>query len=399
MKHLGILRDARWITPDRIRAVAVLSALAFGAVAILLVVKGGGRDPFLGFDYASFWSASVLLLEGQASAAYDTATHFGVQRREFDGVVPGWSAFFYPPVFLLFCAPLALLPFAWSLVAWTVVTAGALIAAMVRLAGRRAIVPALAFPALWVNAGFGQNGALSAALLAWGALQMDRRPVLAGLCFGSLCYKPQIALAIPVALIATRRWRVFAAAAATVVVYVLASLVLFGPETWQGFLQQSPMARAGLETGEVGFEKIVSVFAAARMLGAAPGLAYAVQAMAAALALVALWLLLRTRPGGVAEGAAIVAATIFCSPFLLVYDLLITALPIAWLATRGRTGGRPLPWEAIGLAVLATTPLASWWLTRALEWQTAPMFALLLFWLVGRRIRAEGPDRQYSPRR
>ena len=73
----------------------------------------------------------------------------------------------------------------------------------------------LAFPAFLVNAGHGQNGFLSAALIGGGALCSTSAPLLAGLCLGALVYKPQLAVMIPIALIAARRWTTLAAAAAS----------------------------------------------------------------------------------------------------------------------------------------------------------------------------------------
>ena len=67
----------------------------------------------------------------------------------------------------------------------------------------------LAFPAVFLNAAHGQNGFLSAALLGGGLLIMDRRPLLAGVCFGAMAFKPHLALAIPFALIFARRWMTF----------------------------------------------------------------------------------------------------------------------------------------------------------------------------------------------
>ena len=48
-----------------------------------------------------------------------------------------------------------------------------------------------------------------------GLLLLDRRPVLAGILFGALCYKPHFGMLIPVALAASGRWRAFGAAAAS----------------------------------------------------------------------------------------------------------------------------------------------------------------------------------------
>ncbi len=70
---------------------------------------------------------------------------------------------------------------------------------------RWAVLLLLAFPAFWSNATYGQNGFLSAALLAGATHHLDKRPAVAGVCFGLLAYKPQLGLAVPLALAATGR--------------------------------------------------------------------------------------------------------------------------------------------------------------------------------------------------
>jgi hypothetical protein len=65
----------------------------------------------------------------------------------------------------------------------------------------------MAAPAVMINLVSGQNGAFSAAILAGGLMLLDRRPVLAGLLLGLLCYKPQLAVLVQVALVASGRWR------------------------------------------------------------------------------------------------------------------------------------------------------------------------------------------------
>ena len=75
---------------------------------------------------------------------------------------------------------------------------------------------ALSFPAVFVNLGHGHNGLLTAALFGAALVVLDRRPLLAGLLFGLLAYKPQFGVLIPLVLIATWRWRTVAAAVGTV---------------------------------------------------------------------------------------------------------------------------------------------------------------------------------------
>src|SRR5436309_2254785 len=71
---------------------------------------------------------------------------------------------------------------------------------------------AAAYPAVFVNLGHGHNGFLTAALLGGALVLLDRRPIVAGVLFGLMAYKPQFGLMIPLVLIATGRWRAFAAA-------------------------------------------------------------------------------------------------------------------------------------------------------------------------------------------
>ena len=63
---------------------------------------------------------------------------------------------------------------------------------------------ALAFPAVLINIGHGQNGFLTAALLGGALVVLDRRPLVAGILFGLLVYKPQYGLMIPLVLAVER---------------------------------------------------------------------------------------------------------------------------------------------------------------------------------------------------
>ena len=66
---------------------------------------------------------------------------------------------------------------------------------------------AAAFPAVFINLGHGQNGFLTAGLLGAALLSLPRRPLLSGILFGLLAYKPQFGLLIPVALLVAGQWR------------------------------------------------------------------------------------------------------------------------------------------------------------------------------------------------
>ena len=196
--------------------------------------------------------------------------------------------------------------------------------------------PLLSFPALWLNLGDGQNGALTAALVAAGALTLSENPLIAGVCFGAVAYKPHLFMIIPVVLVAAGRWRAAAATVATAALLMAATLLAFGVAPWLGFFKGAALARATLERGWLGYYEQQSVFAAVRLWGGGVALAYVAQGVAAVAAVFALWRLARARFFGEAEAPAIVCAALLVSPYFLDYDLTLIAIPLAWLARRAR---------------------------------------------------------------
>jgi alpha-1,2-mannosyltransferase len=386
--RLDALRRADWLTGARARAYGwILLGVSLVVVAGWVVASPGGLDPTgkpLGTDFTSFWTASKLALAGTPAKAWDIGAHHAQQTALF-GRDTGYAAFFYPPTYLLICLPLAALPYLASLAIWLGAT-GALYGRMARawLGRRLGVMPILAFPAVLTNIGHGQNGFLSAALFGAGALWLRRRPILAGICLGSLAYKPHLGLMIPVALAIAGRWKSFAAAAAAVLAMAAASLALFGPDAWRGFLADSGVARAALEQGLVGDAKMQSAFAAVRLWDGGVALAYAVQGVVALAVAAGLVWLHRRAPRSAAEGPAMIVAALLASPFLLDYDLVILAAPLAWLLREAmRTGFRD--WEKLILAAAFVLPAVSRTLAAQAHLPLAPFVLAALFTLIVRR--------------
>jgi hypothetical protein len=392
---LAALRDAEWLNGTRTRVYPrLLLAASVGLALIWIVAARGGVDLAgkpLGTDFLSFFAASELAQQGRAADAYDVAAHWAAQKALF-GPTVGYSAFFYPPPYLLVCLPLALAPYLASLVVWLAATALAYWRILRAWAGPRFDAAVLlAFPAFLVNAGHGQNGFLSAALIGAGALQLGRRPIVAGLLFGALVYKPQLALMIPIALIASRRWTTFAAAAVSAAALCAGTYMIWGESVWRGFLDASPLARAALERHLVGDEKMQSVFGAVRLLHGPLALAYCAQGLTALAAAAALIWLQRRDFRGPSEAAALIAATLLASPFLLDYDLTLLAFPLAYLAREGLERGFA-PFEKSVLVLAYLLPLASRILAGGLDLPiAAPTIAATLYFVVRRRPPGPAP--------
>jgi hypothetical protein len=332
-----------WLTPERARAYAVIVLANTILIALLRVASSFTGAGLLGFpirsDFVSFWAASRLALAGHAADVYVVAAHWAAEQAALPGT--GYSAFLYPPVWLLLCLPLSLLPFWWSLAAF-LAASGAGYFWVVRRILPGAGVACLAFPAVAMNAVYGQNGLLTAALTGGGMLALARRPWLAGALLGCLAYKPHMAAMVPVALVAGRHWRALAAMAATSLLLAAASLALFGAALWRDWLAEAPFARSVLEQGLATNIGWVSWFRAIVQMGAGIGVAYSVQAIVAGGAVAAMIVAIRRRPDAIL--AVLPLATVLATPFLLAYDLALLALPMAWLVREGTRRGF-LAWE------------------------------------------------------
>jgi energy-converting hydrogenase Eha subunit C len=409
-----ILRSGDWLTRERIRlvAIAILFASTAGFLYLVATAHGGvdlqGRP--LGTDFSNVYAAGTYVNDGQAAAAFDPPRQFAREQAIF-GAGTQFYGWHYPPYFLFVAAPLALMPYGLALALWQAVTLGLYLLAIRAIvtssfrgpptgparSGRpddklrgspESIIPApeglapsgdplksglwipdsrfaasgmtawlllaLAFPAVLINVGHGQNGFLTAALLGGALVVLDRRPLLAGMMLGLLVYKPQYGLMIPLVLAASGRWRVFAAAAATVAVLTIATTLTFGVSVWQAFLDSTEFTRTVvLEQGNTGWYKIQSVFAWARMWGAPIPFAYAVQGAAAvAVGAVLAWLW-RSAASYSLKAAALCLATILATPYSFDYDMMVLAPAIAFLAADG---------VARGFGAFEKTALAALWL-------------------------------------
>jgi len=390
---IGALRDAAWLDGPRARAwLRTYVAVVLVVTAGWLLLSRGGVDPAgkpLGADFLAFWTAGRLAAEGRAAGAYDPMILGPLQEAAFPGVDAGYAPFPYPPVFLLACAVLGALPYFAALAAWLAATgyAGWRVVRAWLGEARGLALPALAYPAVLINAAHGQTAFLTTALFGAGALALPRRPWLAGLCFGALVFKPHLGLLIPVVLLAARRWRAIAGAVISAAALAGAATLAFGLEAWRGFLAGLPLMRAVAEDGRLPPEKLQSLFAALRVWDAPLPAAYAAQAALALAAAAALAWLAWRRPNDRSLGAALAAGTLLASPYLLDYDLVLAAVPLAWLYGEGRRTGF-LPWEKLVLLLAFVLPLVSRVLAMKLMLPLAPVVLAALFVLVLRRAAA-----------
>jgi alpha-1,2-mannosyltransferase len=365
------LRSGDWLTLARIRmvAAAVLIASVAGFLFLVVTAKGGvdlqGRP--IGTDFANVYAAGTYVLEGNPDAPFDSLQQYTREQAIF-GQSTQFYGWHYPPYFLFVAALLALMPYGLALFVWQAVTLVLYLLAIRAIlktfapdgeAGTNPIwlLLALAFPAVLINVGHGHNGFLTAALLGGGLVCLDRRPLVAGILFGLLVYKPQFGLMIPVALAAGGYWRPFISAAITAVLLTVVTTLTFGVNVWHSFLVGAEFTRTVvLEQGDTGWHKIQSIFSWARMWGAPVPLAYGIQLVASlAIGVATAWLWRGKAPFPV-KAAALCLAAMLATPYTLDYDMMVLAPAIAFLAADGFSRGFG-PWQKTALAALWLVPL------------------------------------------
>lgn len=333
-------RHERPVAFRALLAVLVLSGIAAWALCIGYFFSGDGtldhfRDAYAR-DFINFWAAGHLAVAGLVQDIFDPARLTAAQQALYHPRIHGhfWS---YPPPALLIVYPLGFLPYFTALALWTMASFAALAwAARTLFSDLLRQLLLLCCPAMAASVMVGQNGAFTAALLLGGLVCLERRPVLGGVLLGLLVFKPQLAVMLPVAALAMRRWDTIAAAIVTVLAVALLSTFVFGLQSWQAFIDYTlPAQIDSLEHGGGFLVLMPSAFASARLLGLY-GEAIWVQLPFALLAAVLVWRGCRSERPMRDKITLIVLGTFVATPQAFIYDLVpLAAAPLLLLERRG----------------------------------------------------------------
>jgi arabinofuranan 3-O-arabinosyltransferase len=285
-------------------------------------------------EFTPFWVAAVQAVHGKAALLSGPAEFIQIQN-ELLGKEQAFYFWGYPPTYLLVLAPLGVLSYRTAFLSYEVVTLLGLIIVVCFIVRRSAAVAlVLASPYTVWNFLAGANGFLTASLLGASLLLLERRPVLAGVFLGCLTYKPHFGILFPVALLASKQWRVIASAAATTVVLVGASMIAFGTDLWSALPAEINLD-AGLSLGADPDGKwgyFQTVYGLARTLRSGAGPAWFAQAITTIGVIATVWVVWRSPVRYELKAATLSAAALIATPYAFSYDMAAIAIPIAFLA-------------------------------------------------------------------
>ncbi len=290
----------------------------------------------VGWDFVNTWMGARVALHGHPQAYFDYGNYNIVLHRIFAASLPkyNWS---YPPHILLLIWPFGLLPYLASYAAWVAAGLAAFLwsASEGRLDGSRLFFLAVA-PVVAVNVLTGQNGLFTGALLFAAVMNWDKRPLLSGLLFGLLTVKPQLILLVPLVLILTGRWRVFAAAAGTAALMFAVTSLIYGFHIWQDYLVEAAPFQNRMMTHGVGLMlgMMPTAFINARLMNAPLPLAWSLQIVASALALAATVWTFRQRRDPVLSAAMLLTASLLFTPYAFNYDMAALVAVLALMRER-----------------------------------------------------------------
>lgn len=303
--------------PHRL-ALYVLAALAgLDVLQILVALHVPGRQDFFGL-----WSFGRFIHDHLAAGLYDPVGLNLYQQR----LAPDFSTFYpfaYPPDMLLLLWPFGALPYHVAWAAW-LGTSAALFAiacwGLLRGPWRGyGVGLALLAPASLLNAITGETGYFTAALLVGGFALLPARPVLAGLLFGLLSLKPQMAVLLPFALAGLGAWRAMLAALVSALGLAALSCLVFPPQLWSIWLHALPAYQGLVGQNTRLYGLMTNISALPLRLGAPPQLSEALQLATSAILVVGCFLAFRSGRYRLAV-AALLTGTQAAAMHALIYD-------------------------------------------------------------------------------
>lgn len=199
------------------------------------------QDPQVAESDVESMMRQLLGSGGVGVALYDP-----VRQRQLGGAM-------YPPVNALIMYPLGLLPprpayrtqqiLSYLLIFWT----GLALQWLSRgnIWWPAAVLFLLAYPGCWQCIVLGQNAVLSLTILVWGWYFLSRdKPVLSGVIWGLLAFKPVWAAAFLLVPLLTRRWRMGVAMCGTSAALTALTLPLVGWQCWLDWFEVGKLGAA-----------------------------------------------------------------------------------------------------------------------------------------------------------
>ncbi len=339
--------SAKWLTPRRIRAHAIVLAVCLWGVCAVDYATPGIFDRIgtIKFqDFIQFSVAARLIAQGRAIELYDDRVLADGIRAIVGRETTVHLQYFYGPQVALPFIPLGQLSFLAQAGIWVTLALLMYFAciyllwkACPALRPYRALVSlcAIAYPPLFH---FFVRGQLSPAVLlcftAAGLAFLAGRDWLVGVALGFLVFKPQFLVAVPFVLILARAWRMFAGLAISAGAQLALTSLYFGPVVMRSYMRMLLHSAGQPGSTELSLSPIQmhSLRTFWELLIPWPRgvwILYALSSIAAVGMATAVW---KSSSPRTLRFSALILASVLVNPHIYIYDLLALAPAFLLLA-------------------------------------------------------------------
>jgi alpha-1,2-mannosyltransferase len=361
-------------------AVAYALSLAWRLVHAQWVILPDGRLRCV--DFGWMWLSGRFAVSGDPAQIFDYSTFSAAQLALFGhNNCPFITPYVYPPTNLFVTYFLGFMPYLPAFGVWILATLFLYGTAVYTIIPRRAAVIAAMCPfCVAVNADFGHNAFITAALIGFSLGFLERRPWLSGIFLGLLSYKPHIGVLFPLALLASRNWRALAVATVATVILGIGAAVAFGPEGWTSFLHTLLDRQSTLSPDSAVPLALHSVFGLLRWVETSGQVAWCGHLIVAAIVALTVWVVWAKPIPFSLKAAVLCIGSAMVPPYILFYDLCILSIAVAFLVRDGMSRGF-LPGERTVILIC----FAALFLVQV---PIGPVVCATLFFLAARRIVA-----------
>lgn len=290
-----------------------------------------------GRDFVNVWTGGHLVVEGRSDMIYALRDYVVYQRELLGPVKPHYYS--YPPTSLFLAAPFGLLPYLAALVFWIV---GSLVLFLwavrpyVRDVPTFPILFAAITPAAMINIWAGHYGFLIGALWLACFARIERQPGRAGVFAALLTIKPHLGLLLPPLLLARRKWRTIAVAAAGSAAMLLLSIAAFGLDLWVEYATKMSRFQAALLDDKVSFflGMMPGTYVSLGFSGLGESTAWILHICVAAAAAFMVWRAERNGASFTDLAFISATATFLILPYAFNYDMTVVCLGFALMLFR-----------------------------------------------------------------
>jgi len=391
--HEAAVNLDRWLTSKRLRAHALLLAIAVWGIYIWTIATPGLRDRngnLKGTDFLHFYTLGSLALAHSGNELYDMRSQALLAERRVPDARGIRYLPLYPPQVSLLFAPLAVFSYERALTLWWLFTALIYAACCywtwqscpaLHRCGATTALAALAFPAFFHLIAWGQTSAIAlACFTVTFFLLRDQREFAAGLVLGCVTFKPQLGLAAAILFIFVGSWRLVAGAALSGAVQSAVGVLYYGTgpfRSWMDTMRHVPARLASFEPKPYETHCLRTFWS---ILVPRSELSFGLYLVSSAVVLgwtIAIW---KSQKPFSLKFSVLLLATVLVSPHLTIYDLVILAPAILllteWAISQGSTQagigsllyavyilpllGPCTHWTHVQLSVIAMAILVYW---------------------------------------